>query len=314
MATPVIIDTDPGIDDAIAIMLAAASPEVDIRGIVAVAGNVGLEHTAQNATALADLLGLDVPVGRGASGPLRPAVSVTAADVHGANGFGGYELPHSDRVTEPGVSLLARLIRESPEPPIVVAIGPLTNLALLINEHPDAARCVSRFVIMGGGTGEHLGNITPAAEFNLHADPDAAAAVFAFGIPITMVGLNVTEQTTIGATHLPELWKSRGPVAHLTHHLLSTYRGTAAADGTAQHDSAAMAAVIAPELVTTVQRYVAVETRGEFTSGMTVIDHRDRLGYEPNCDVAVDINLAGFRELMHERLTALDQKLSSADP
>ena len=152
MVRPIIIDTDPGIDDALAIMLAAASPEVEILGITAVAGNVGLEHTSRNAAALADLLRLDCPVGRGASGPLWRRDRNSASEVHGDNGFGGYELPSSSRVLEPALPLLVRLIESSAEPVTVVAIGPMTNIALLINEYPETARKVERFVIMGGGT------------------------------------------------------------------------------------------------------------------------------------------------------------------
>ncbi len=313
MPTPIIIDTDPGIDDAIAIMLAAASDEVRIIGIVAVAGNVGLDFTAPNAAALADLLRLDCPVGRGASGPLWRRDRDTASHVHGENGFGGYRLPASGRTLEPGVELLARLIEQSPEPVTVVAIGPLTNLALLVNEHPDTARKIARVVIMGGGTLADLGNATPAAEFNIYYDPDAAARVFDFGVPITMVGLNVTHQALVGWSHLPRLHASGGPLAAMVDHILSGYHDTESAEGPAmaQHDSLAMAAVIDPGLLTTRHLHVDVENVGRLTSGMTVVDFRGRSG-EPNCDVALEVDVPRFRDLLDARLSALDRTLKEA--
>lgn len=310
MARPIIIDTDPGIDDALAIMLAAASPEVDVRGIVAVAGNVGIDDTSANAAGLADLLRLDCPVGRGASGPLRRHDAESAHDVHGADGLGGHRLPLSARALEPGVPLLARLIAESAEPLTVVPIGPLTNIALLMNQYPEAARRLERIVLMGGGTRDVLGNVTPAAEFNVWFDPDAAARVFAFGIPITMVGLNATHQATVGRLHLPRLFASGGPVASLVGRLLGGYHGTDAdgRGGMPQHDSLAVAAVIDPGVITTVPAYVDVENVGRLTAGMTVVDETGRFGAF-NADVAVGVDASRFRELLDSRLSALDAAL-----
>jgi inosine-uridine nucleoside N-ribohydrolase len=306
---PIIIDTDPGIDDALAIMLAAASPEVEIRGIVAVAGNVRIEHTAANAAALADLLGIHAPVGRGASGPLWRRDARFAPDVHGENGFGGYRLTTSKRQVEPGVPLLARLIDESDVPVTLVPIGPLTNIALLMNEYPEVARKVERLVIMGGGTLDVLGNATPAAEFNIWFDPDAAARVFDFGIPITMVGLNATHQALVARSHLPRLFASGGPVARMVGHLLDSYHDAGETEaGTAQHDSLAMAAVIEPRVLTTVPARVDVENVGRLTAGMTVVDASGRNG-QPNCDVAMSVDVARFRDLLDTRLSRLDASL-----
>ncbi len=313
MPIPIIIDTDPGIDDAIAIMLAAASDEVKIIGIVAVAGNVGLDFTAPNAAALADLLRLDCPVGRGASGPLWRRDRDTATHVHGENGLSGYRLPASSRAIEPGVALLARLIEQSPEPVTVVAIGPLTDIALLMNEYPEVARRLERIVIMGGGTLGDLGNATPAAEFNIYYDPDAAARVFDFGVPITMVGLNVTHQALVGWSHLPRLHETGGPLAAMVDHILAGYQDTDSADGPAmsQHDSLAMAAVIHPQLLTTSHLHVDVENVGRLTSGMTVVDFRSRSG-EANCDVALEVDVPRFRALLDARLSRLDRTLKDA--
>jgi len=309
MTRPIIIDTDPGIDDALAIMLAAASPEVDLLGLVAVAGNVGLDRTAPNAAALADLLRLDVPVGRGSALPLW-RTPTHASQVHGENGFGGYELPASTRVLEPGVPLLARLIEQSAEPVTVVAIGPLTNIAQLMNEHPATARKIERIVLMGGGTLDVLGNATPTAEFNIWWDPDAAVRVFGFGVPLTMVGLNATHQALVGPQHLPRLLASGGPVAKMVEHLLSGYQDSHHEQGAgmAQHDSLALAAVLDPAVITTRHLYVDVENTGRRTTGMTVVDYLGRWG-EPNCDVAFEVDVERFRALLDSRLSVLDASL-----
>ncbi|MGO1538933.1 MAG: nucleoside hydrolase [Leucobacter sp.] len=312
MARPIIIDTDPGIDDALAIMLAAASPEIELLGLIAVAGNVGLNHTAANAAALADLLELDCPVGRGASGPLWRQDTLPADEVHGANGFAGYELPASTRHLEPGVQLMARLIDESEEAVTVVAIGPLTNLALLVNQYPDTARKIERIVIMGGGTLDRLGNATPAAEFNIYYDPDAAARVFAAGIPITMVGLNVSERALVGRHHLGDLWASGGPIADMVGHLMDGYVSEETEDGMAQHDSVALAAALDPTLLTTKHLHVDVENTGRLTSGMTVVDFSGISGETPNCDVGLSFDVERFRSLLNTRLSALDQRVKSA--
>ncbi|WP_336653462.1 MULTISPECIES: nucleoside hydrolase [unclassified Leucobacter] len=312
MPRPIIIDTDPGIDDALAIMLAAASPEIDLLGIVAVAGNVGLEKTAPNAAALADLLQLDIPVGRGAAGPLWRRDTKPAWDVHGEDGFGGYTLPASTRVLEPGVPLMARLIEQSADPVTVVAIGPLTNIAGLITHYPETARKVERFVIMGGGTLDRLGNTTPAAEFNIYYDPDSAAKLFDFGVPITMVGLNVTERALVGLQHLPDLVASGGPAAKMVEHMMGNYHSEPTEDGMAQHDSVALAAALDPSIIETGHYFVDVENVGRLTSGMTVVDFAGHSGEQPNCDVALSVDLPRFRALLNTRVAQLDARLKES--
>lgn len=312
MARPIIIDTDPGIDDALAIMLAAASPEVEILGMIAVAGNVGREKTAPNLAALADLLRLDCPIGRGAAGPLWRRDTKPAWDVHGEDGFGGYSLPLSSRQLEPGLPLMARLIEQSAEPVTVVAIGPLTNVAALIAHYPETARKVERFVIMGGGALDRLGNTTPAAEFNIYYDPDAAARLFDFGVPITMVGLNVTDHAHVGLQHLPDLVASGGPAARMITHMMGNYHSEVSTDGTAQHDSVALAATIDPTILDTGSYFVDVENAGRLTAGMTVVDVLGLSGEEPNCDVGLSVDLPRFRALLNDRISALDTRLQEA--
>ena len=319
MARPIIIDTDPGIDDTLAIMLAAASPEVDIIGITAVAGNTGLEHTARNAAGLADLLGLTCPVGAGAAAPLWRRDTEPATHVHGDDGLRGYQLPTSTREIEPAIELLRRLVDESAEPVTLVPIGPLTNIALFMATYPETARKVEHIVLMGGGNGEHLGNATPAAEFNIYFDPDAAARVYDFGVPITMVGLNVTNRALTAVRDFAPLVESGGPVADMVSAIMLPYiehtdAGGERADAVAaQHDSLALAAVIRPDLLRTEHLYVDVENVGRLTSGMTVVDVNGVTGNEPNCHVAVDVDVEAFVALLVERLTQLDGTLKNGN-
>lgn len=314
MPKNIIIDTDPGIDDALAIMLAAASPEVRILGMTAVAGNTGLEYTAPNLAKIADLLGLDVPLGKGAVRPLWRRDTVPDANVHGADGLGGYPLPESQRTLEPAIPLLARLVEESDQPVTIVAIGPVTNIALFMNEFPETARKVERIVIMGGGARDVLGNATPTAEFNIYYDPDAAAAMFDFGVPITMIGLDVTHKALVGSAHLAGLYASGGPIAHMVegitgHYGEAAYSGNDDDDAVAQHDSLAIAAAFLPDIVTTEHLFVDVENVGRLTSGMTVVDFAGRTGNAPNCDVALDVDTDRFVALLADRLTQLDATL-----
>lgn len=312
MPLNIIIDTDPGIDDALAIMLAAASPEVRLLGLTAVAGNTGLHNTAANAAALADLLGLDVPVGRGAEGPLWRRDTVPDGDVHGANGFGGYRLPTSQRVLEPAIPLLARLVEEAEEPVVLVAVGPLTNVAMFMNQYPETARKLERIVLMGGGALDAPGNVTAAAEFNIYYDPDAAAKVFDFGLPITMVGLNVTNKALLYPSDLDGLVASAGPISDMVAGMLGHYGEHAYSGlegGAAQHDSVALAAAFEPGILTTRHLHVDVENVGRLTAGMTVVDFRRNHALPPNCDVAVDLDADRFRELLVGRLVELDGQL-----
>lgn len=309
---PIIIDTDPGVDDALAIMLAAASPEIEVIGIIAVAGNVGLKQTSANAASLADLVGLNCPIGRGASGPLWRRDTKSAEHVHGDNGLGGYVLPPSSRDFAPGVPLLASLIESSSDPVTVVTIGPMTDIALLVNEYPQTARKLERIVVMGGGAFDVLGNATPAAEFNFYADPDAAVRVFDFGIPITMVGLNATHQALVGPDDLPLLHASGGRITHLVDHILADYERAGYGSGGAMemHDPLALAVAVDPSLVSTKALHVDIENVGRLTSGMSVIDFRGR-GEPPNADVAMSVDVDRFRAMFDSRLAELDARISS---
>ncbi len=196
--------------------------------------------------------------------------------------------------------MLARLIESSPDPVTIVAIGPLTNLALLMAEQPETTRKVERIIIMGGGTNDALGNATAAAEFNIYYDPDAAARVFDFGVPLTMVGLNVTNRTLVSRKHLPSLFTSGGKISHMVGHILDDHQQRWGGDGSmAQHDALAMAALIDPDVISTRLLPVDVENTGRLTAGMTVVDYRVSGGEggdqrPANVDVALDVDVSRF--------------------
>jgi len=314
MAIPVIIDTDPGIDDALALMLAFASPEVDVRAVTTVGGNAGLAHTTENALRLLHLLDRDdVPIGAGADVPLVRRDSAPDPTTHGVDGFGGVVLPQAPRDADErsAVEIMVDVIESSQTPVTLIALGPLTNVAVLIAAFPRTAAKLERIVLMGGGA-RVLGNMTPAAEFNIWYDPDAAARVFGAGIPVTMVGLDVTHQ----AVTAPGDWdglRGGGKVAEAVLAMVEFYTAyylkVSGSSSTAQHDSLAVAAVIDPSVVTTHALYVDVECSGPLTRGMTVVDVDDITKLAPNADVALEVDSAAFNRLLIERVVALDARL-----
>lgn len=315
MVTPVIIDTDPGIDDALALMLAFASPELDVRAVTTVGGNTGLQHTTANALNLLHLLGRDdVPVGAGAATPLVRADSAPDPTTHGEDGFGGVRLPAAPREADErsAVELMVDVITGSAEPVTLVALGPLTNVAVLVAAFPHVATRLERIVIMGGGA-RVIGNMTPAAEFNVWFDPEAAARVLAAGIPVTMVGLDVTHRALTAPVDWDALRTDGGRVAEavlaMVDFYTEYYRRVAGTSSTAQHDSLAVAAVIDPSLVSTRHLFVDVECAGTLTRGMTVVDVDDVAKATPNVDVALEVDAAAFNRLLVERIVALDARL-----
>jgi inosine-uridine nucleoside N-ribohydrolase len=297
VTTPIVIDCDPGHDDAIAILLALASPEVELVGVSTVAGNQTLDKTTRNALVTLEIAGrADIPVAAGADAPLRRELR-TAAHVHGETGLDGPELP------EPS----ARSVEADPgewlEPGVVlVATAPLTNVARWLERgiRPD------RIVWMGGAIAE--GNVTPAAEFNAFVDPEAAAAVFASGIPLAMVGLDVTHKALFTRAHAERL---RGTgragrfVAELSDFFQRFHERSYGFDGSPIHDAMAVAHVVDPTLMTTRRANVAVETQSEHCDGRTVVDLRGVTGREPNADVGVDVEADRFLELLVSRLASL---------
>src|SRR5438876_5114932 len=303
MPTPILLDCDPGHDDAIALLLALASPELELLGVTTVAGNQTLEKTTANAIRVLDFLGRDdIPVAAGADAPLvRPPF--VASYVHGETGLDGPDLPPPQRAPIPqhAADFLADQLRARDGAVTLVPTGPLTNIALLLALHPDARP--ERIVLMGGAIAE--GNVTPAAEFNVWADPEAAARVFASGIDVTMVGLDVTHKALFTPAHQERL---EGRVGEMVRALLQFYgefhRKQYGWDGSPIHDAVAVAHVARPDLLETLDRGVKVDTGPELSRGRTYVDLWRRAGWEPNAHVAVDIDADAFLSLLIERLNS----------
>ncbi|WP_336287347.1 ribonucleoside hydrolase RihC [Cronobacter dublinensis] len=298
--TPIILDTDPGIDDAVAIAAALFSPEIDLQLITTVAGNVSVEKTTRNALQLLHFWQADVPVAQGAATPLtRPLRD--AASIHGESGMDGYDFPAHDRQTlnVPAFQAMYERLMASPEPLTLVTIGPLTNIALLLTHYPACTAKINRLVMMGGSAGR--GNFTPNAEFNIAIDPEAAARVFESGIEIVMCGLDVTHQAVLTPDYLAAL-PALNRTGQLLHALFSNYRAGSMTTGLRMHDLCAIAWLLRPELFTLKRCFVAVETRGDYTAGTTVVDIEGRLNRPANAQVALDIDVAAFREWVAQTL------------
>jgi purine nucleosidase/pyrimidine-specific ribonucleoside hydrolase len=302
VSTPILLDCDPGHDDAIALLLALGSDEVELRGVTTVAGNQTLEKTTANAIRVLELAGRgDILVAAGAERPLVREPRV-AANVHGETGLDGPDLPppRARPAGEHAVDFLAGRIAGT----TLVATGPLTNVALLLARHPHARP--ERLVLMGGAVAE--GNVTPAAEFNIWADPEAAARVFASGLEITMVGLDVTHRALFTSERAERL-RATGRVGRVVAELLDFYgvfhRRVYGFDGSPIHDAVAVAHVLDPTLLETRRLNVQVDCESALCRGRTVVDLWQRTGLEPNAHVAVGIDAERFLELLHQRLARL---------
>jgi len=288
-----------------AILLALASPELDLVGVTTVAGNQTLDKTTRNALVALEVGGRsDIPVAAGADAPLCRELR-TAAHVHGETGLDGPELPEPSArpVDTHAADFLAELIE--PES-VLVPMAPLTNIALLLERHPNVRERIDRIVWMGGAIAE--GNITPAAEFNAFVDPEAAAAVFASGIAITMIGLDVTHKALFTRAHaeqLREAGRAGRFVAELSDFFQRFHERSYGFEGSPIHDAMAVAHVIDPTLVTTRHVNVAVETRSELCDGRTVVDLRGVTGRPENADVGVDVDAERFLELLVSRIGSL---------
>jgi inosine-uridine nucleoside N-ribohydrolase len=303
-ATRVLIDCDPGHDDAIALLLALASPELELLGVSTVAGNQTLDKTTANAIRVLEFAGrAELPVAAGADRPLVREQFV-AEYVHGKTGLDGPDLPppQGSPVEQHAADFLAEKIRAADGGVTLVPVGPLTNVALMLALHPDARP--ERIVLMGGAIAE--GNVTPAAEFNIWCDPEAAARVFASGIEVTMVGLDVTHKALFTAAHRELL---TGRVGRMVTELLGFYNtfhtNVYGFDGSPIHDAVAVAQVVRPGIVETAHRNVEIDVESELCRGRTVVDLWRRTDREPNCLVGVDVDSDGFLELLVERINSL---------
>ena len=302
MATPILIDCDPGHDDAIAILLALASPEVELVGVTTVSGNQTLEKTTANAIRTLELVGrADVPVAAGADRPLVRERFV-AAYVHGETGLDGptLEPPRADPVAQHAADFLADRVAGT----TLVPTGPLTNVALMLALHPEARP--ERIVLMGGAIAE--GNVTPAAEFNIWADPEAARRVFESGIDLTMIGLDVTHRALMTRAHAETL-RAAGTagafVAELYDFFSIFHRETYGSEDSPIHDAAAVAHLLHEGLVETKRCHVDVDCSWELGRGRTYVDLWGRTGKEPNVNVGVGIDSDAFFELLLDRISSL---------
>lgn len=311
MAQKIIIDTDPGQDDAVAILLALASPEFELLGITCVAGNVPLPLTSRNARIVCELAGRpDVPVHAGCDRPLVRDL-VTAEHVHGKTGLDGIELWEPKMPLQPAHAvdfLIDTLRREAPGSVTLVAMGPLTNLGTALQRAPDIAARIGRIVLMGGAYFE-VGNITPAAEFNIYVDPEAAALVFGCGAPLVVVPLDVTHKAL---TTRPRVEAFRalpgriGPaVAAWTDFFERFDKEKYGSAGAPLHDPCTIAWLLAPELFSGREVNVEIEAEGRFTTGMTVADWWRVSERKANALFLGDVDADGFFALLTERLARL---------
>ncbi|WP_159339289.1 MULTISPECIES: pyrimidine-specific ribonucleoside hydrolase RihA [Leclercia] len=307
MALPIILDCDPGHDDAIALVLALASPELELKAVTSSAGNQTPDKTLRNVLRMLTLLKRgDIPVAGGAIKPLMRDL-IIADNVHGESGLDGPALPEPDFVPQDctAVELMANVLRESTEPVTLVSTGPQTNVALLLNGHPELHAKIARIVIMGGAMG--LGNWTPAAEFNIFVDPEAAEIVFQSGIPVVMAGLDVTHQAQIMAEDIERFRRIGNPVATTVAELLDFFMEYHKTEkwgfqGAPLHDPCTIAWLLKPEIFSTAKRWVGVETQGKYTQGMTVVDYYFLSGNTPNTDIMLDIDRQAFVDLLADRL------------
>jgi inosine-uridine nucleoside N-ribohydrolase len=294
-ARPILLDCDPGHDDAVAILLAAGRRDaVDLRAVTTVGGNAELTKVTLNARRVLTLAGVtDVPVAAGAAGPRRGDL-ITALEVHGESGLDGAELPEPAMALDPRAAV--ELMAER-GPATVVATGPLTNVAALLERSPQT---VQEIVWMGGSTGR--GNTRPYAEFNALVDPEAAEIVFSSGVPLTMVGLNLTHQAQATPEVVERLRAVGNPAAQAAIGWLSffadTYRTVYGMAGPPVHDACALALVIDSSVVRSVDAFVAIETEGRWTRGATVVDLHGRLERAPNARVAMELDVARFWDIV----------------
>jgi purine nucleosidase len=306
MPRPIIIDTDPGIDDAVAILLALAAPELGVQGLVAVAGNVKLTAAARNARAVLELGGRpDIPVFAGCPRPIGGA-RIDAAHVHGDSGLGGLQLPEPAAPLRPehGVPWLIETLRAAAAGGVTLCmLGPLTNLATALVMAPDITGGIAELVIMGGGT---HGNITPAAEFNIYCDPPAAAIVFASGVPITLLPLDVTNLTPSTPGRVEAIGKAGTRCAAAVAQLLTPPGGWPhpGRPPVVIHDACVIAYLLEPTLFGAVDAHVAIETQSPLTLGMTIFDTRGRVG-PTNARLVNVIDSDGLYRLLAERLASL---------
>lgn len=299
-----ILDCDPGHDDAINILLAGKNPKLELLGITVVAGNQTLEKTVVNALNVCQYLDLDVPVYGGCSVPMIREKQVVAGDIHGETGLDGPRFAPLTRKAEEkhAVLYLIDTLRESDGDIILVPTGPLTNIAMAMRLAPDIVPKIQGIVLMGGSY--QLGNVTPAAEFNIFADADAAHVVFTSGRPVTMVGLDVTRKVLCYPSIVERMEKIGTPAATLFADLMRFFNKSQKEvfgwEGGPLHDPVTVASIICPELLTTRDVFAQIDIRSEQSYGRTNCDYFNYLKKEPNCRLAVDIDVEKFWDIIED--------------
>ncbi|MCD8914442.1 ribonucleoside hydrolase RihC [Staphylococcus simulans] len=298
MTIPIILDTDPGIDDAAAISIALNHPEIDVKMISTVHGNVNIDKTTRNALQLKGFFNSEVPVHRGAAAPLinNP---IDASHVHGETGMGGYKLPEPDPSllsSNSAIQAMKETLLNADTPITIVPIGPLTNIALLFKTYPEVKTNVKEIVLMGGSAGR--GNVTPAAEFNIYCDPEAADIVFNAGLPITMVGLDVARGASLSSSAIEEL-KSINKTTDMLYHMFNHYHGDEFDSGLAVYDAYTMLYLLHSDDFKTADAHVDIELNGEHTRGATVVDYN---ADEKPVTVVLAVDKSKFKRLFYDAL------------
>lgn len=297
---PLIIDCDPGVDDAFAIFLANYIEKFDLKAITSVSGNVSLDYTTRNMLLLADLLDLNCTLARGEAKPLVKPI-MPATDTHGADGFGGClnlfpKQSKKELAKDDAVTVLRNVIMDSKEKVTIAAVGPLTNIALLLKTYPEVKANIDVISIMGGAIDE--GNVTPCSEFNFYVDPEAASIVFNSGVPLIMAGINLTVTATLTEDNLKEMKDIGTKLSNIGVQMITDY----ISKDSAIHDPCAILAITNPELFESKDLYIQIDTREGVTRGMSYADYRKRNTNEPNCKVLTKIDVEEFRKYVVESL------------
>lgn len=305
---PIIMDCDPGHDDAIALLMAFASDALDIKLVTTVGGNQTLDKTINNALKVLSLANVEVEVAAGAAKPLARDL-IVAPEVHGESGLEGPVLPPATlkKSERNAIDAMVDVIKKSDQPVTIIPTGPLTNVATLLLAHPEIKDKIERISLMGGSC--IGGNWTPAAEFNILVDPEAASIVFNSGIPITMCGLDVTHKALVYEDEIEQIRSIGGKIPTMVAELLdyfAIFHTKFGFEGSPLHDPCAVAYMIDPSLFQTKALHVDIETKGEFTTGATVADMNDVLKKEKNVDVALDIDRKALIELLIKSMKHYD--------
>lgn len=316
MKSKIIIDTDPGVDDALTFLLALASPEIQLEALTSVHGNIGIENTTRNALAVLELCHANhVPVARGCELPLISHIYHFGKNVHGIQGVGNAKLPEpkSKVINQHAIDFLIEKINAEPNQISVFPIGPMTNIALAIRKDPEFAKNIKELVIMGGAI-KQGGNVTPLAEFNIFADPHAAHVVFHSGIPIKLIPLDVTQECLLTSADIEKLSKINSPIARFIKDATSVYLNfykQEGIDGCALHDPLTLATIIAPELLTFEEYYVDVDVSGGVSNGNTFADLMNVSKKPANMKVAMQVRGRDFIDLFITRMESLCKSTSS---